>query len=141
LFELNSLIFSVEDQGTETEAVSEGGGAESSYAVVYIEDEPAQRVLLGVSGDSRFENTDPDAQALYLWLRELFPDVTNYFGGDAGPRGFQPVSLIEFMGWQHIDFTRVVITGWDMDCVAGPIPFELPEENAEEILQMILNSN
>ena len=141
LFELNSLIFSVEDQGAETEAVFEGGGAESSYAVVYIGDEPAQRILLGVSGDSRFENTDPNAQALYLRLRELFPDVTNYFGGDAGPRGFQTVSLVEFMGWQDIDFTRVVITGWDMDCEAGPIPFELSEENAEEIIQFILNNH
>lgn len=140
LFELNSLIVSVEDQGNETEAVSEGGGGECSYALIYAEDEPVQRILLGVSGDSRFENTDPNAQALYLQLRNLFPGVTNYFGSDAGPAGFQPVSLVEFCGWQDIDFTHVVITGWDMDCEAGPIPFEMSAENREELVRFIRNS-
>ena len=138
LFDLKSLIISADDQGNETETVGEGGGAESSVAFAYDVEGIAQRILLGVSGDSRFENTDPDAQALYLQLRNLFPDVT-HFGGEAGPRGYQPVSLVEFCGWQDIDFTHTVITGYDMDCEAGPIEFEVSLQEREEIIQFILS--
>ena len=44
-----------------------------------------------------FENMDPDAQALYLALREMFPGVTHY-GAEPGmgPAGFQAVHI-----WQE----------------------------------------
>ena len=136
LFDLKSLIFSAEAQEGEVEAVGEGGGAEHSCALVADRDGNIQQILLGISGDSRFENTDPDAQALYLRLREMFPEVT-CFGGAAGPAGFQPVSLVDFCGWQDIDFDHVVITGYDADCEAGPIPFEITEEQREEIIRFV----
>ena len=138
LFDLKSLIFSVEDQGWNSEAVSEGAGGEYSVAVVYDTDGNAQRILLGMSGDSKFENTDPNAQALYLWLRKTFPDVT-CFGGEAGPQGFQAVSLIEYCGWQDIDWEHVVIVGYDIDCEVGSIPFEMSEEDQAEMIQFIRN--
>ena len=138
LFDLKSLIGSVEDQGWDCEAVSEGAGGEYSVAVTADEDGNEWRILLGMSGDSKFENTDPNAQALYRWLRETFPNVT-CFGGEAGPKGFQPVSLIDFCGWQDIDFEHAVITGYDTDCEAGPIEFEVTGENREEIIQFVLS--
>ena len=140
LFDLKSLIYSTEDQGWGSEAVSEGGGGEYSIAITTDKDGEEYRILLGMSGDSKFENTDPDAQALYQRLRELFPDVT-CFGGEAGPKGFQPVSLIDFCGWQDIDFDHAVITGYDMDCEAGPIPFEITDEQREEMIQFVRTRN
>ena len=139
MFELNSLIVCAEDRGNETEAVCEGAGAESSYGVAWDYDGNATEVLLGVSGDSRFENTDPNAQALYKLLRDFFPGVRNYAYSDMGPRGFQPVPLIEFCGWQDIDFSAVAFSCDDIDCEAGPIPVKLTGEDREEILEMITN--
>ena len=139
LFDLRGLVVSTEDQGNETEAVCEGAGAESSYAIVRDNDGNTRKILLGVSGDSRFENTDPNAQALYRILRELFPGVDNYAYSNMGPRGFQAVPLAEFCGWQEIDFTKVVITCADMDCEAGPIEVELTDEDREQIVELATN--
>lgn len=136
MFDLNGLIVCTEDQGNETEAVCEGAGAESSYAIVRDDDGNTRKILLGVSGDSRFENTDPNAQALYRLLRELFPEVENYAYSDMGPRGFRPVSLIEFCGWQDIDFSRVTVLCADMDCEAGPIDVDLTDEDRERVLEL-----
>ena len=138
LFELKSLIVSVEDRGNETEAVCEGAGAESSYALDWDYDGNVRKVLLGVSGDSRFENTDDNARALYRLLREFFPGVENYAYSDMGPQGFRPVSLIEYCGWQDIDFSKVTFSCADMDCEAGPITVELTDEDREGILDLIM---
>ena len=135
-FELNSLVVCTEDRGKELEAVCEGGGAESSYAVAWDVDDNATEILLGVSGDSKFENTDPNAQALYLLLRKWFPGVTNFAYSDMGPRGFRPVSLIEFCGWQDIDFDKAVINCYLEDCEAGPIEAELAGGEREEIIEI-----
>ena len=138
LLALKSLILCVEDQGSEVEAVCEGGGAESSYAVLRSADGAEQRILLGVSGDSRFENTDPDAQALYLQLRNLFPRVTTFaYSETYGPVGYRPVSLAAFCGWEDIDFSRTVITCAETDCEAGPVPVELSEEDRENVLNLV----
>ncbi len=136
LFDLNSLIVSAEDQGNETEPVCDGGGAESSYSIYRDRDGNVKKVLLGVSGDSRFENTDPDAQALYRILRVLFPEVENWAWSDMGPRGFRPVSLVDFCGWQDIDFSAVTVSCADMDCEAGPIEVELTDEDRERVLAL-----
>ena len=140
LFELKSLMYTLEDQGTEAEAVCEGAGAESSWAFIPDGGE-AQEILLGVSGDSRFENTDPDAQALYLFLRTRFPAVTSYaYTPEYGPAGFQPVALTAFLGWEKIDFTKAEIRCQDNDCEAGPIPVELTEEDRGNILAFLANA-
>lgn len=137
MFELKSLVYSVEDRGSELEAVAEGGGGECSYSVEYSTDGSAREVLLGASGDSRFENTDPNAQALYLFLRNTFPGVKNAAYRDAGPRGFQPVSLVEFCKWQDIDFSKVTVTGYLEDCEEGPIPAKMTEEEQAEIIRLV----
>ena len=137
MFELNGLVLSVEDRGKETEAVCEGAGAESSWAVAWDVDENATEILLGVSGDSKFENTDPNAQALYLLLRETFPGVTSYAWSDMGPRGFQPVPVAEFCGWQDIDFDKVTFECYLDDCLVGPIPADLADAERAEIMEII----
>ena len=134
MFDLRGLVLCTEDRGSETEAVSEGAGGECSYAVQYDADGAAAEILLGASGDSRFENTDPNAQALYLLLRKTFPGVENYAWSDAGPQGFQPVPLAEFCKWQDIDFSGVTVVCYLEDCEAGPIPAELSVQEQEEIV-------
>lgn len=140
-FDVKSLIISAEDQGNETEAVCEGAGCESSYAIERDWEGNVRKVLLGVSGDSRFENTDSDAQALYLLLRETFPEVENYAWSDMGPRGFSPVSIIDFCGWQDIDFNGLAISCADIDCEAGLIPVELNDADRERVLKLVTAGN
>jgi len=137
IFDVESLVISVEDRGNESEAVCEGAGCESSWALDRKRDGSVRKVLLGVSGDSKFENTDPDAQALYRLLRENFPGVDNYAYSDMGPRGFQPVSILEFRGWQDIDFSNAAISCADINCLEGPIDVELTDADKERVLQLV----
>ncbi len=136
MFELKSLIYDTEQQDVTLEAVCEGGGAESSYAIYRDVNGNETEILLGVSGDSKYENTDPDAQALYLLLRKFFPGVDHFAYSDMGPRGFQPVPVAEFCGWQDIDFSKVVIECGLEDCEEGPIPLELTDGDREEIIEI-----
>ena len=136
MFDLRGLVSCTENQGSEPEAVSEGAGGECSYAMQWNTDGSAEEILLGASGDSKFENTDPNAQALYLLLRKTFPEVENYAYTSAGPQGFQAVPLIEFCGWQEIDFSKVTIRCYLEDCEEGPIPAELTPDEAAEILRI-----
>ena len=138
LFELKSLISGTEDQGRAAHPSAEDAGTEKSWAVQRNADGTAQWILLGVSGDDCFENTDPDAQALYACLRRLFPGVTHY-GGTMGPAGFLPVSVRSFCGMAGPDLNRAVITGGVSDCEAGFIPAELSGEEAQRILDLILH--
>ena len=140
-FELKSLVVSAEDQGHELEAVADGGGGEISYAVAWDVDGNAREILLGASGDSKFENTDPNAQALYLLLRKFFPNVKNAAYSDAGPRGFRPVPVIEFCGWQDVDFDHAVMECYLEDCEEGLIPVKPEDYDREEIIGMITGWN
>ena len=106
LFELNSLVACVTASAEQPSPAANDAGTECSYAIRYAQDE-AEAVLLGVSGDSRFENEDSTAQALYLFLRNAFTDVTSYYGHPhMGPVGFQTVSLLRFCGYEGIDLSR-----------------------------------
>ena len=130
LFALKSLIASVENRGDEAIPGANDAGTECSYAVRYGSDGAPECVLLGESGDSVFENLDPNAQALYLRLRELFPGVTCY-GGLIGPAGFSPVPLLRFCGKEGLDLSGAVISAAVIGCESGPIPATLtPEEEA-----------
>ena len=113
-------------------------GTERSYAVQYDNEEQAHCILLGMSGDDCFENTDPDAQALYLYLRTMFPQVTCY-GGDMGPRGFEPVSIRTFCNLEGLDPDHLEITACYVDCETGPLPITLTEEDRLALLDLIRN--
>ena len=141
LFDLKGLVNCAEDRGRDTEYVADDAGIEFSYAAQYDSDGLTGIVLLGASGDECFENTDPNAQALYLWLRKTFPDIPSYAYDDSGmgPKGFQPVPVIEFLKMQDLDLTGATVTCYAVDCEAGLIESEVSDEDREWILDLLKN--
>lgn len=138
LFSLNSLVQCVEAQKEQGTPAANDAGTEVSYAVRYSA-QGAETILLGESGDTRFENTDATAQALYLYLRTAFPSVTSYFGNPVmAPSGFQPVSLMAFRGYESLDLLGLKVTQNDLDCEAGTEPVLLTDEEAEAVRAQIL---
>ncbi len=136
LFDLKSLVLSTEDQGHASHPAANDAGTERSYAVQYDRERRAHCILLGMSGDDCFENTDPDAQALYLYLRRTFPQVTCY-GGSMGPQGFQPVSIRSFCGMEGLDPDGLTVSAVYMDCEAGPQKLSVSETDRQELLDLI----
>jgi len=140
LFDLKSLVLSVTAQEGQAQSAADDAGIEASYAIRYDRDDHATSVLLGVSGDAVYENTTPDAQALYAWLRAAFPQVTSYAGKPfMGPAGFTPVSLRSFCGLDGVDLAGVKISGGVTDCEVGFLPLDLTAQDEQEILDLITN--
>lgn len=140
VFDLKGLIDSVDvDDGKPVGAACDAG-VESSWAV---DDTGDALVLLrlGMSGDDMYENPDPDAQALYLCLRRLFPGVTSYFGTPGmGPAGFAPVAVCDFCKLDAAALADAEVRCAEIDCEAGPIEVALDEDEAAEVREMALNS-
>ena len=133
LFDLKSLVYSVEAQPVQPQGVANDAGTEISYALNYTKDGGMEVVRLGMSGDDVYENTDPNAQALYLMLRRLFPGV-NCFGDGMGPAGFQPVPVADFLGIDRDAIRDAQVRACIMDCEEGPIPTECDADTAREIV-------
>ena len=131
IFTLRSLTSDLEDQGAELKSTAEDAGLEYSYGLTYISRTQQQPILLGVSGDCCFENTDPDAQTLYQKLRELFPDVPHYKELGMGPQGFIPVPFAEFCGLNAAQLSNVSFKGGYNDCEAGYFEFEMQDDTLE----------
>ena len=70
--ERKTVYDDAEKQERNTVSNAEDAGTEESYAVRYTAEGDPEVILLGVSGESVFENTDPNAQSLYLRLRQMF---------------------------------------------------------------------
>jgi len=138
LFNLKSLILSIEDQGSQSHPAACDAGTEKSFAVQYDLEDAAQCVLLGMSGDDCFENFDPDAQALYRYLRLLFPEVTCY-AGSMDPAGFMPVPIRQFCNIREFDANLATISACYIDCEEGPKQLTVSEEERQSILRIILN--
>ncbi len=136
-FSIVSLIYSAEDQGSRSIPAANDAGTEKSYAVDYTREGGPAYILLGMSGDDMFENTDPDAQALYLRLRQLFPEVTSYAGDMMGPRGFVPVPFSEFTGLTADMVRDAEIKGYLSDCEEGPIPLELTDADKAKLTELL----
>jgi len=136
LFSLKSLISSV--QATEAKPVGWmcDAGTESSWAVRYDRDGNPEAVLLGMTGDDLLENTDVNAQALYLELRALFPFVRSYAGEMPG-WGFQPVSVTEFCHLDGIDWDGVKVSAYYTDCESGHKELEVTEDQEKQILDFM----
>ena len=142
IFAVKSLIYSVEKQAYDP--VYTGildGGTEESYAVRYSKEGEPEFILLGKSGEVFYENTDPNAQALYLRLRTLFPGVPNdaYDEPGMGPEGFKPIPLAEFTGLETSDLLNAEITAYLTDCEEGSIPLELTAEDKSALMDLIRN--
>ena len=141
LFALKSLVSGTEDQGSKSVPAADDAGTEKSYAVRYSKEGEPSFILLGMSGDDMFENSDPTAQALYRMLRVLFPEVTTYAYDSLGmsPRGFTPVPLAEFLELDVDAIMNAEIRGYLSDCEAGPIPLELTAEDKAGLISLIEN--
>ena len=141
LFAMESLVYDVEDQGSKSTPAANDAGTEKSYAIRYSKEGEPTFILLGMSGDDFFENTDPNAQSLYLRLRLLFPGVTTYAYDSLGmgPKGFTPVPLADFIGINPYALTNVEVEKIDNDCEEGPIPVEMTDEEIAELIALIQN--
>ena len=131
LFDLKGLIACTEAQIVKPSPVADDAGTEASYTIRYS-DTP-EVVCLGMSGDDVYENTDPNAQAIYALLRQLFPNVTSY-GDTMGPKGFQPISVAEFLGLDRETIRTAQIREYINDCEAGPIEVESVDESIRDIV-------
>lgn len=134
LFDLKGLIDSVEPQEGKARSAACDAGTQASYAISYDADGHAEAVLLGMSGDDVFENTDPDAQSLYQYLRLMFPEVTCY-DGSMGPAGFQPVSITAFLDLDPALLHTAKIKEYLIDCEEGPIEAETVDMSLFDLIQ------
>lgn len=140
LFDMKSLVSSCADQGNGSWPAANDAGTESSYAVRYDGGGNPMPVLLGMSGDDCFENSDANAQALYLGLRNLFPQVTSYaysYGG-MGPQGFMSVTVTSFCGFWGDGLESASVSATAIDCEAGSYAVELSEDEQTQIRSLIL---
>lgn len=111
---------------------------EAVYALRTDTDGNPESVLLGVSGSYVFENKDPNAQALYLFMwhtRSAYP--YGFAAEGLAPHGFETVSVREFFGLQHVDAETAVITAALTDCEEGPIEAQLTEKDREKVLALL----
>ena len=129
-FALKTLIESVEEQPLEILPAACDAGTEKSCAVRRDRSGKVQVIVLGMSGDDLYENTSPDAQALYLSLRQLFPGVISY-GDGMGPAGFQPLPVRTFCAWPACPAENLLVSGGYTDCESGWWPVEMTEEEQE----------
>ena len=114
------------------------------YALENKKDGSTESVLLGMSGRRLFENTDPDAQALYqfMWM-QLFREVETFklsygFAAEGiAPYGFRTVSVREFFGLEKADAATVVITAVENDCEEGPTEVHVTEKDRKGVLGML----
>ena len=134
LFALKSLISAVEPSDEPSHPVADDAGTERTYAVRYNKNGSSEPVLLGMSGDDMFENTDPNAQGLYLAARRQFPEVTAY-GDNMGPTGFTPVNIVEFCNLGSLKGATVKAVF--NDCEAGPGAVVLSPADQNEMLKLV----
>ena len=136
---IRSLIASVADQGTKSHPGACDAGTEKTYAVRYDNGVP-EFVLLGMSGDDVFENTDPNAQTLYWVARALFANVRSYYQSDSmGPQGFSPVPLLSFFNVSGDDIRQASIHAYESDCEAGLMDLTLSPAEESSIRNLMLN--
>ncbi len=81
------------------------------------QDGSPETVLLGISGSKVFENKDPDAQFLYLFMWRILMEQEEFFHFPWGlaaegmaPRGAEMVSIRQFFGLEKADAETSVVT-------------------------------
>ena len=138
---MKSLVSACPDMGSGSWPAANDAGTESSYAVRYDGSGNPMPVLLGMSGDDCFENADANAQALYLGLRSLFPQVTSYaysYGG-MGPQGFMPVPVMSFCGFWGVSLESAAISASSVGSGAGSYPVQLTDDEQAHIRSLVLS--
>lgn len=136
LFNLKGLIACAEQGEGGVRGWMNDAGTETSYAVRYDGNGRAETVLLGVTGDGLYENTDPNAQALYRKLREQFPFVRCY-AGMADAWGFRPTPLRAFLGMEGVSVRGARVEIRYNDCEAGMMETEASAEDQALALTLL----
>ena len=111
---------------------------EAVYALRTDADGNPEPVLLGMSGSYVFENKDPNAQALYLFMwntRSAFP--YGFAAEGLAPHGFETVSVREFFSLQNVDAETAVLTAALTDCEEGLIEAHLTDKDREKVLALL----
>ena len=121
------------------EATGAGIGENAIYALQYDTEGNPTPVLLGVNGDAVYENTDPNAQTLYQYMRmhQSFYAPCNFATEGLTPRGFRMVTVRQFFGMENVDAKTAVITAAMTDCEEGFIDVQLTEEDREKAAALL----
>ena len=143
-FALNGLIECAEPQQPDPHGWACDAGTQRSYAVVN-RDGGTEIMMLGITGDDIWENTDINAQALFAHLRRLFPYVRCYADEYAettgGSWGFTPVRLRDFLQISWVDREDMTMECHMTDCEEGLIDVPVADGAAEKILDVLQNAS
>ncbi len=143
-FDLKGLIQCAELRQPEPQGWACDAGTQRGYAVLGSGDEP-EIMILGITGDSMWENTDANAQALFAHLCRLFPDVPCYAGTymktTGEPWGFTPVKLRDFLRMDWLDREDITMECRLTDCEAGPRECAMTAGDTERILNILRNAS
>ena len=133
---IKSILWSIEPEEVNIQPAACDAGTQTSYAVSYGGDGARPVITLGVSRDDLYENTDTNAQELYLILRQTFPQLISYYGTEGmSPTGFKPVPITEFLNIDDIDASSLSMKTYLTDCEEGLFDAE-NDTTPEEILSL-----
>lgn len=136
LMDIVSLDKTVPAQEISCTSYACDAGEQTSYAIRKDRKGGMEIVVLGISGDDTYENTNPGAQSLYKTLRDLFPGVKAFEkDANAAPAGFQETDILTFCGYKDIDLTMLNLRAYANDCETGLSEID-PAITAEEIAGM-----
>ncbi len=136
-FSLQSLVLAVPKQEIKSRAMACDAGTQKCLAVRYDREGKAEAVCVAMTGDTEFENTDPNAQALFEQARRLFPFVTCYAGLSGFSWGYTPVSLLSFLKDPVLPEGEMRVEAWNDDCEAGPVRLEVTSEEEKRLNRLL----
>ncbi len=143
-FALNGLIECAELQQPDPQGWACDAGIQRSYAVRSQNDQ-TEIMMLGITGDDMWENTDVNAQALFAHLRRLFPNVRCYadeFEKTTGESwGFTPVKIRDFLHIDWLDRKDMTMECYLTDCEEGLIDCPVTAGDTETILNILQNAS
>ena len=143
-FDLKILVQYAEAQQPDPKGWACDAGTQRSYAVL-TQDGETEIIMLGMTGDVMWENTDENAQALFAHLCRLFPTVPcyadMYMKTTGEPWGFTPVKLRDFLQLDWLDQEDITMECWMTDCEEGLIDCPVTAEDTEEILNILRNAS
>ena len=143
-FDLNGLIECAKPQQPDPHGWACDAGTQRSYAVRNRNDQP-EIMMLGITGDDIWENTDVNAQALFAHLRRLFPNVRCYadeYEKTTGESwGFTPVKIRDFLHIDWLDRKDMTMECYLTDCEEGLIDCPVTAGDTEKILNILQNAS
>ena len=143
-FDLKGLIECAEMRQPEPQGWACDAGTQRSYAVLN-RDSGTEIMMLGITGDDMWENTDVNAQALFAHLCRLFPGVPCYAGMYAETTGeswgFTPVRLRDFLQADWADRDDITMECRMTDCEEGLLDCPVTDADTAKILNILRNAS